>query len=82
LGQGFNTGLDTGFDGKLRCSNCGSPDVRRSHSRGLLDRFMVMFRKAPFRCRRCERRFYSQHTARLQRHTVEQRSTGSTANSK
>jgi transposase-like protein len=48
-----------GFDGKLHCPNCGSPDVRRSHSRGLLDRLMVIFHKSPFRCRQCERRFYS-----------------------
>jgi DNA-directed RNA polymerase subunit RPC12/RpoP len=45
-------------DDKLRCPSCGGADVRHSLPRGLLDSFMMAFRKAPFRCRRCERRFY------------------------
>jgi len=42
----------------LRCPSCGGHDVRRSHSRGMLDSFMSKFRKFPFRCRACTRRFY------------------------
>jgi DNA-directed RNA polymerase subunit RPC12/RpoP len=45
-------------DDKLRCPNCGGADIRHSLRRGILDWLMNVFDKAPFRCRRCERRFY------------------------
>jgi len=34
--------------------------VRHSLPRGILDSIMGVFHKTPFRCRRCERRFYSE----------------------
>jgi len=40
------------------CPSCGGHDVRRSHSRTLLDDVMANFRRFPFRCRACSRRFY------------------------
>jgi len=42
----------------VRCPSCGGHDVRRSHSQGMFDAFMSSFRKRPFRCRACGRRFY------------------------
>src|ERR1019366_2772813 len=45
-------------DDTVRCPSCGGADIRHSLPRGLLDWFMMAFGKAPFRCRRCERRFY------------------------
>ena len=32
--------------------------ISGTHSRGLLDSIMTAFGKKPYRCRRCERRFY------------------------
>lgn len=49
---------DIGTSCMLSCPSCGGHDVRRSHSRGLFDSFMSKFRKLPFRCRACTRRFY------------------------
>ena len=40
------------------CPSCGGHDVRRSRARGLLDDVMSNFRRFPFRCRACSRRFY------------------------
>ena len=40
------------------CPSCGGHDVRRSRARGLLDDVMANFRRFPFRCRACSRRFY------------------------
>jgi hypothetical protein len=45
-------------DDTLRCPSCGGADIRHSLPRGLLDSFMMALGKAPFRCRRCERRFH------------------------
>jgi DNA-directed RNA polymerase subunit RPC12/RpoP len=45
-------------DDTVRCPSCGGADIRHSLPRGLLDSFMMAFGKTPFRCRRCERRFY------------------------
>jgi hypothetical protein len=47
-------------DDRIRCPSCGGPDVRHSLPRGILDSIMGVFHKTPFRCRRCERRFYSE----------------------
>ena len=44
---------------KPRCPSCGGKDTRHSLPGGVLDAFMQMFRKHPFRCRNCRRRFYS-----------------------
>jgi uncharacterized C2H2 Zn-finger protein len=51
---------------KLRCPNCHGADIRHSLPRGILDSIMLSFGRSPFRCRRCERRFY-QNTA-IDRH--------------
>jgi hypothetical protein len=45
-------------DDKFRCPSCGGADIRRSLPGGLLDSLMMVFGKAPFRCRGCRRRFY------------------------
>ena len=47
---------------KLRCPSCGGADIRHSLPNGILDSMMLAFGRSPFRCRRCERRFY-QNTA-------------------
>ncbi|HVN06367.1 MAG TPA: hypothetical protein VMT86_18225 [Bryobacteraceae bacterium] len=41
-----------------RCPACGWTDVRRSQSRGFLDRLMTLVARVPYRCRSCGRRFY------------------------
>jgi hypothetical protein len=46
-------------DVKFRCPGCGGLDVRHSLRRGALDSLMLLFHRTPFRCRRCDRRFYS-----------------------
>ena len=51
-----------GTHDKFRCPSCGGADIRHSLPRGLWDSFLMAFGKTPFRCRRCERRFY-RHTA-------------------
>ena len=43
---------------KYRCPSCGGTDTRRSYRDGLLDTLMQIFRKRPYRCRGCRRRFY------------------------
>ena len=48
-------------DGKFRCPSCSGLDIRKSLPKGALDSIMLLFSRKPFRCRRCERRFYSTH---------------------
>jgi ribosomal protein L37AE/L43A len=40
------------------CPKCGSTDIRRSKSEGLLAAVAQMFGRWPFRCRSCRVRFY------------------------
>ena len=42
----------------VRCTWCGSRDVRHSFSRGIRDGVMALLRFTPFRCRSCRKRFY------------------------
>ena len=42
----------------MRCPSCGGADVRHSLQRGIVDSFMKAIGRTPYRCRRCERRFY------------------------
>ena len=42
-----------------RCPNCGSPNIRRSHSDGMMDRIMRMFGRRAYRCRDCRERFHA-----------------------
>ena len=41
-----------------RCPSCGGRDIRRSHSRKLLDALLGAFHRYPMRCRQCRDRFY------------------------
>lgn len=43
---------------KDRCPNCGSNDIRRSSSEGLVAAINNLLGRRPFRCRSCRRRFY------------------------
>jgi DNA-directed RNA polymerase subunit RPC12/RpoP len=43
---------------KVRCPGCGGPDIRSSQRGGILDNIMTMFRRSPYRCRNCRRRFF------------------------
>lgn len=43
---------------KPRCPRCGSFDIRRSSSQGLIATIFQMFGREPYRCRSCRRRFY------------------------
>jgi len=43
---------------KFSCPRCGSTDVRRSKSEGLVAGIARMFGRWPFRCRSCRVRFY------------------------
>ncbi len=54
--------IDTSPD-IVRCPSCGSRDVRKSQMEKLLDNLMKSVRLDPFRCRCCQKRFYT----RLQR---------------
>ena len=41
------------------CPHCGSRDVHRSHSRGIIERRILrMLHFYPLRCDYCDRRFY------------------------
>ena len=40
------------------CPKCGSHDVRRSRSEGVVGMFFQMFGRWPFRCRSCRSKFY------------------------
>ncbi len=42
-----------------RCPNCGSPNIRKAHVEGILDSFMRLFSRRPYRCRDCRDRFYA-----------------------
>ena len=42
----------------LKCSECGSPDVRRSHTRGIHEKFLKLLRIVPWRCRCCHHRWF------------------------
>lgn len=42
----------------IRCPSCGGADVRKSHSKSLLDTIPQMFGFTALRCRSCRRRFY------------------------
>jgi len=44
---------------KMRCPSCDGIDIRKSLPRGVMDTIMLQFSRKPFRCRRCERRFYA-----------------------
>lgn len=44
---------------KLTCPRCGQDDIRRSRSRGLLDRLAAAAGLKPQRCRACRTRFFS-----------------------
>ena len=43
---------------KRVCPRCGSTDIRLASRSGLLAQFLQMFQLHPYRCRRCQRRFY------------------------
>jgi len=54
-----DSGLRRGVQSEMwSCPSCGGHDVRRSRARNLLDDLMANFRRFPFRCRACSRRFY------------------------
>jgi predicted RNA-binding Zn-ribbon protein involved in translation (DUF1610 family) len=42
----------------LSCPKCGSSNVRRSKSEGMLAAVLRIFGRWPFRCRSCRSRFY------------------------
>jgi hypothetical protein len=43
---------------RLHCPKCGSGDIRRSRSEGLVGLFFSIFGRSPFRCRSCRAKFY------------------------
>jgi hypothetical protein len=43
---------------RFHCPKCGSSDVRRARSEGMLSAVMQMFGQWPFRCRSCRSRFF------------------------
>jgi hypothetical protein len=43
---------------EVGCSRCGSNDIRRCLSRGLLDHIVARAFCMPFHCRACRKRFY------------------------
>ena len=45
-------------DHVMRCPRCFGRDVRPSRNQGFLDAIMHKFRRTPFRCRGCHKRFY------------------------
>jgi len=45
-------------DDRLACPKCGSADVRRSHSEGVLAGVLRILGRWPFRCRSCRSRFF------------------------
>ncbi len=57
-----------------RCPKCGSPDVRRSVRRRMLDFVLARIGLAPYRCRNCRTRFFRQTSqARAGARAAEQR---------
>lgn len=49
------------------CWNCGLRNVRRAHSRRVLDSFARAILLRPYRCESCLRRFYGFRTRRVPR---------------
>jgi hypothetical protein len=43
---------------RISCPKCGSMDVRRSRSEGLVGLLARTFGRWPFRCRSCRTKFY------------------------
>lgn len=43
---------------KMACPKCGSTDVRRSRSEGIVAFLFSMFGRWPYRCRSCRVKFY------------------------
>jgi hypothetical protein len=43
---------------RLTCPKCGSTDVRRSRSAGVVAFLFAVFGRWPFRCRSCRTRFF------------------------
>jgi hypothetical protein len=42
-----------------RCANCGSPNIRRSRTEGIIDKFHRIFGRRAYRCRDCRDRFHA-----------------------
>lgn len=42
-----------------RCPHCGSPNIRRSHSDGIVDKLLRLFGRRAYRCRDCRDRFHA-----------------------
>jgi len=42
-----------------RCPNCGSSNIRRAHTGGMVDTFMRLFGRVAYRCRDCRDRFHA-----------------------
>jgi hypothetical protein len=42
-----------------RCPHCGSPNIRRSHSDGFVDKLLRLFGRRAYRCRDCRDRFHA-----------------------
>jgi DNA-directed RNA polymerase subunit RPC12/RpoP len=57
----------------VRCTWCGSRDVRHSFPNGIRDGIMAVLRFTPFRCRSCRKRFY-RRAAPMQQDEVERQS--------
>jgi predicted RNA-binding Zn-ribbon protein involved in translation (DUF1610 family) len=49
---------ETGELRPMSCPKCGSTDVRRAKSEGVVVMFFQIFGRFPFRCRSCRVRFY------------------------
>jgi len=45
-------------DERQSCPKCGSQDVRRSNSEGVMPALLRALGRWPFRCRSCRARFY------------------------
>ncbi len=43
----------------IKCPYCYRPGARRSQRRGVIDNFLAWLGWYPFRCRCCDRRFFS-----------------------
>jgi uncharacterized protein with PIN domain len=42
-----------------RCPHCGSYNIRRSHSAGMVDKLMRLIGRRAYRCRDCRDRFHA-----------------------
>jgi hypothetical protein len=59
----------------MRCPRCGSDRVRRSSRRGLIEGLVLRaFRRAPFRCFACGKRFIDEDTEQRYRRVGSHRS--------